>query len=570
MNKLWENISYIVMAFCITSSIFLIGVIVVNYDNINNDNNDQYVASTNTNNRNSNSRKDGKNNKKQYPVGQQQVPKSDPNIQRDDAFVLSDEQLQDRPFSQENQEISAQNFEENDNIFGLDSSQKDVVVDEKVISGNFESFNTDEQENVQYNDFSEQEFDSLDNIDSSVSQQEKIEDIEPNNKLLAFRRRHFNNPNFYQYIEQVLQCKPVTWDNLNSEDLFSFFQEEPDKFFNAEQRSMIIQAYLADYNIRILLKDYINNTPIRFSQLIKFGFTWEQLAFYFEFINPNFHKYIQKVLEGQNIVWRELGTIHSRDLMVFFKAEPDKFFTPEQRNMIIKSYLNNYDIRSDLKECIKENHDLFSQLIRFGFTWEQLSFYFEFENKNFATYINNVLKGKKNLYIDPKDLNIKDLTVFFIEDSDKFLTYKQKRLIIHSYLANYNIRTLLTEYIRQNPNSFRLLKKFGFTWEQLAFYFKFVNRFFHKYILDVLEGKKIEWHKLKGLHEHDFVVFFDEEPDKFFTPEQRNMIIESYLSDRDSLSMLIEDVRKNFSFSSKLIKFGFSSAQMDQIYSGLI
>ncbi|MDV3178298.1 MAG: hypothetical protein Q8851_00385 [Sweet potato little leaf phytoplasma] len=75
MNKLWENISYLVMVFCITSSIFLIGVIVVNYDNINNDNddnnvvnydninndnNDQYVVSTNTNNRNSNVRKDGK------------------------------------------------------------------------------------------------------------------------------------------------------------------------------------------------------------------------------------------------------------------------------------------------------------------------------------------------------------------------------------------------------------------------------------------------------------------------------------------------------------------------------
>ncbi|MDV3153340.1 MAG: hypothetical protein Q8755_03105, partial [Candidatus Phytoplasma australasiaticum] len=40
-------------------------------------------------------------------------------------------------------------------------------------------------------------------------------------------------------------------------------------------------------------------------------------------------------------------------------------------------------------------HDLFSQLIKFGFTWEQLSFYFEFENKNFAIYINKVLKGKK-------------------------------------------------------------------------------------------------------------------------------------------------------------------------------
>ncbi|MDO8029984.1 GNAT family N-acetyltransferase ['Planchonia careya' phytoplasma] len=547
MNKLWENISYIVMVFCITSSIFLVGVIVVNYDNINNDNNDQYVVSTNTN-KNSNFRKDGKNNKKQLSAGKQQVQKSDPNIQQDDAFVLSDKQFQDQPiidepFSQENHEINAQNFQENDN------------------------FNADEQENVQFNDVSEKEFDSLDNIeDFSVSQQEKIEDIGTNNELLAFRRRHFNDPNFYQYIEQVLQCKSVTWNNLNSEDLFSFFQEEPDKFFNAEQRSAIIQAYLADHNIRILLKDYINNTPIRFSQLIKFGFTWEQLAFYFEFINPNFHKYIQKILKGQNIVWRELGTIYSRDLMVFFKAEPDKFFTNEQRNMIIKSYLNNYDIRLYLKECIKENHDLFSQLIKFGFTWEQLSFYFEFKNKNFAIYINKVLKGEKNLYINSKDLNIKDLTVFFTEDSDKFLTSKQKKLIINSYLSNYNIRMLLKEYIRQNLNSFQLLKKFGFTWEQLAFYFEFKNRFFHEYIRKVLKGKKIEWHKLIGLNEHDFVVFFDEEPDKFFTLEQRKMIIESYVSDHDVLSMLVEDIRKNFNFSLKLIKFGFSNAQMSQIY----
>ncbi|MDV3147286.1 MAG: hypothetical protein Q8730_00415 [Sweet potato little leaf phytoplasma] len=554
------------MVFCITSSIFLIGVIVVNYDNINNDNddnnvvnydninndnNDQYVVSTNTNNRNSNVRKDGKKDQKQRSAGQQQVQKSDPNIQRDDAFVLSDEQFQDQPiieepFSQENHEINAQNFQENDN------------------------FNADEQENVQSNDVSEQEFDSIDNIeDSSVSQQEKIEDIGTNNKLSAFRRRYFNDPHFYQYIEKVLQCQPVTWNNLNSEDLFSFFQEEPDKFFNAEQRNAIITSYLADHNIRMLLKDYINNTPIRFSQLIKFGFTWEQLAFYFEFINPNFHKYIQKILNGQNIVWRELGTIHSRDLMVFFKAEPDKFFTKEQRNRIIKSYLKNYDIRSDLKECIKENHDLFSQLIKFGFTWEELSFYFEFENKNFAIYINKVLKGKKNLYINPKDLNIKDLTVFFTEDSDKFLTSKQKKLIINSYLANYNIRMLLKEYIRQNPNSFQLLKKFGFTWEQLAFYFEFKNRFFHEYIRAVLKGEKIEWYKLMELNEHDFVVFFDEEPDKFFTPEQRKMIIESYLSDHNILSMLAEDIRKDLSFSLKLMKFGFSNNQISQIYNQL-
>ncbi|MDO8052912.1 hypothetical protein OC710_02685, partial ['Vigna radiata' phytoplasma] len=136
MNKLWENISYLVMVFCITSSIFLIGVIVVNYDNINNDNddnnvvnydninnenNDQYVVSTNTNNRNSNVRKDGKKDQKQRSAGQQQVQKSDPNIQRDDAFVLSDEQFQDQPiieepFSQENHEINAQNFQENDNF----------------------------------------------------------------------------------------------------------------------------------------------------------------------------------------------------------------------------------------------------------------------------------------------------------------------------------------------------------------------------------------------------------------------------------------------------------------------
>ncbi|MDV3189888.1 MAG: hypothetical protein Q8843_00660, partial [Candidatus Phytoplasma australasiaticum] len=222
MNKLWENISYLVMVFCITSSIFLIGVIVVNYDNISNDNNDQYVVSTNTNNINSNVRKDGKKDPKQRSAGQQQVPKSDPNIQRDDAFVLSDKQFQDQPiieepFSQENHEINAQNFQENDN------------------------FNADERENVQSNDVSEQEFDSIDNTeDSSVSQQEKIEDIGTNNKFSAFRRRHFNDPHFYQYIEKILQCQPVTWQNLNSEDLFSFFQEEPDKFFNAEQRSAII------------------------------------------------------------------------------------------------------------------------------------------------------------------------------------------------------------------------------------------------------------------------------------------------------------------------------------------
>ncbi|MDV3171506.1 MAG: hypothetical protein Q8842_02735 [Candidatus Phytoplasma australasiaticum] len=142
-------------------------------------------------------------------------------------------------------------------------------------------------------------------------------------------------------------------------------------------------------------------------------------------------------------------------------------------------------------------------------------------------------------------------------------------MIINSYLADYNVRMLLKEYIRQNPNSFQLLKKFGFTWEQLAFYFEFKNRFFHEYIRAVLKGQKIEWYKLMELNEHDFVVFFDEEPDKFFTPEQRKMIIESYLSDHNVLSMLAEDIRKDLSFSLKLMKFGFSNNQMSQIYNQL-
>nr|QOX89423.1 hypothetical protein H7685_00570 ['Parthenium hysterophorus' phyllody phytoplasma] len=64
-------------------------------------------------------------------------------------------------------------------------------------------------------------------------------------------------------------------------------------------------------------------------------------------------------------------------------------------------------------------------------------------------------------------------------------------MIINSYLADYNVRMLLKEYIRQNPNSFQLLKKFGFTWEQLAFYFEFKNRFFHEYIRAVLKGQKL-------------------------------------------------------------------------------
>ncbi|MDV3192647.1 MAG: hypothetical protein Q8840_01625, partial [Sweet potato little leaf phytoplasma] len=52
-------------------------------------------------------------------------------------------------------------------------------------------------------------------------------------------------------------------------------------------------------------------------------------------------------------------------------------------------------------------------------------------------------------------------------------------------------------------------------------------------------------------------------------PEQRKMIIESYLSDHNILSMLAEDIRKDLSFSLKLMKFGFSNNQISQIYNQL-
>ncbi|MDV3187733.1 MAG: hypothetical protein Q8836_02450, partial [Sweet potato little leaf phytoplasma] len=64
---------------------------------------------------------------------------------------------------------------------------------------------------------------------------------------------------------------------------------------------------------------------------------------------------------------------------------------------------------------------------------------------------------KKNLYINPKDLNIKDLTVFFTEDSDKFLTSKQKKFIIYGFFGGYNIRMGFKGDIRKKTNSFNFL-----------------------------------------------------------------------------------------------------------------
>ncbi|MFW8664784.1 hypothetical protein ACOES3_02925, partial [Candidatus Phytoplasma citri] len=83
-------------------------------------------------------------------------------------------------------------------------------------------------------------------------------------------------------IQKVLNFEVIDWgtiQNLHPEDLFSFFKEEPNKFFTQEQRNLIIKSYLDDYNIRRLLKEYILQNYINFQELFKFGFTWEQLSF---------------------------------------------------------------------------------------------------------------------------------------------------------------------------------------------------------------------------------------------------------------------------------------------------
>ncbi|MDV3174695.1 MAG: hypothetical protein Q8831_01405, partial ['Bonamia sp.' little leaf phytoplasma] len=224
---------------------------------------------------------------------------------------------------------------------------------------------------------SETAISSFSAVTSQKLNSDSLENEESRNEITAFSKRHFYNPEFVECIRKVLNCELVEWrniKNLHPEDLFSFFKEEPNKFFNEYQRKMIVKDYLSDSYIRRLLKEYIHHDYINFQELFAFGFTWSQLAFYFDFQNENFYQYIEKILEGKNFVLRTSvsNPLQSHDLLVFFDEEPNKFFTPQQRSFIVKSYLKNIDIRELLKWYIKENPQRISRLFRFGFSEKDL------------------------------------------------------------------------------------------------------------------------------------------------------------------------------------------------------
>ncbi|MDO8059231.1 hypothetical protein OC683_01210 ['Crotalaria aegyptiaca' phytoplasma] len=409
MNKLWENISYILISSFIIISVFLIGFIIVNYDENKAYNsllnNSKIFEKSPNNEENTKFIKDGSITRF--------APKSYYDFQQDDPSASESKNNQ-----QENSESTTQSFQ---------------TISHTINSG------------------------SPENTESRTNN-------------VSFGQRHFYNPNFFELIRKVLNFEVIDWGtipNLHPEDLFSFFKEEPNKFFNQEQRNLIIKSYLDDYNIRRLLKEYILQNYINFQELFKFGFTWEQLAFYFGFFNSDFPQYIREVLKGKKIVWKQLSEVYAHDLFIFFDEEPNKFFTQEQRNLIIKSYLDDLDVRETLKFYIKEDSKRFSKLLKFGFTWEQLAFCFEFKNKAFYKYIKNVLKGKPVDFIDSKNLNYHDVFRFFIQEPDHFLTKQQRSRIIQAYLSDDNIKEFLKHSIRYDIISVSQFFEFGFTWEQL-------------------------------------------------------------------------------------------------------
>ncbi|MDO8057811.1 hypothetical protein OC686_00765 ['Opuntia sp.' phytoplasma] len=449
MNKLWQNISYILISSFIIISVFLIGLIIVNYDKNkaykNLLDNSQIFEQSPNNEENTKFIKDGS--ITSFP------PKSYYDFQQDDPLVLENENNQ-----QEDSQSTTQSFQ---------------TISHTVNSGSPE--NTQPRTNNENNqqEDSQSTTQSFQTISHTVNSGSP-ENTQPRTNIVSFGQRHFYNPNFFELILKVLNFEVIEWriiPNLHPEDLFSFFKEEPNKFFTQEQRNLIIKSYLDDYNIRRLLKEYILQNYINFQELFKFGFTWEQLAFYFGFFSSDFPKYIGEVLKGKKVIWKQLSELYVHDLFIFLDEEPDKFFTQEQRNLIIKSYLGDLDVRETLKFCIKKDSKLFSKLLKFGFTWEQLAFCFEFQNKAFYKYIKNVLKGKPVDFIDSKNLNYHDVFRFFIQEPDHFLTKQQRSRIIQAYLSDDNIKKFLKSSIYYETIGISQFFVFGFTWEQLDFLF---------------------------------------------------------------------------------------------------
>ncbi|MEK0309250.1 hypothetical protein [Candidatus Phytoplasma citri] len=449
MNKLWENISYILISSFIIISVFLIGFIIVNYDENKAYNsllnNSKIFEKSPNNQENTKFIKDGSITRF-TPKSYYDFPQDDPSA------------LESKHNKQEDSESTTQSFQTTSHTINSVSSEN---TQPKI---NNENTQQEDSESTT------QSFQTTSHTINSVSSVSS-ENTQPRTNIVSFGQRHFYNPNFFELIQKVLNFEVIDWgtiQNLHPEDLFSFFKEEPNKFFTQEQRNLIIKSYLDDYNIRRLLKEYILQNYINFQELFKFGFTWEQLSFYFDFINSDFPQYIGEVLKGKKIVWKQLlEKVYAHDLFIFFDEEPNKFFTPEQRNLIIKSYLDDLDVRTTLKFYVKEDSKRFSKLLKFGFTWEQLAFCFEFENKAFYKYIKNVLKGKPVDFIDSKNLNYHDVFKFFIKEPDHFLTQQQRSRIIQAYLSDDNIKKFLKDSIRYDIISVAQFFEFGFTWEQL-------------------------------------------------------------------------------------------------------
>ncbi|MDO8057116.1 hypothetical protein [Candidatus Phytoplasma gossypii] len=450
MNKLWENISYILISSFIIISVFLIGFIIVNYDE-----NKAYNSLLN-NSKIFEKSPNNEENKKFIKDGSitRFTSKSYHDFPQDDPSALDNKNNQ-----QEDSESTTQSFQTTSHTINSGSPE------------NTESTINNKNNQQEDSESTTQSFQTTSHTINLGSP----ENTEPRTNIVSFGQRHFYNPNFFEFIQKVLNFEVIDWGtipNLHPEDLFSFFKEEPDKFFTQEQRNLIIKSYLDDYNIRRLLKEYIRQNYINFQELFKFGFTWEQLAFYFDFLGSDFPQYIREVLEGKKIVWKQLSVVYSHDLFIFFDEEPDKFFTQEQRNLIIKSYLDDLDVRGALKVYIEEDSKRFSKLLKFGFTWEKLAFCFGFKNRVFYKYIKNVLKGKPVDLIDSKNLNYHDVFRFFIQEPDHFLTKQQRNRIIQAYLSDDNIKKFLKHHIYHDIISISQLFEFGFTWQQLEFCFQ--------------------------------------------------------------------------------------------------
>ncbi|MDV3166156.1 MAG: hypothetical protein Q8807_00545 ['Waltheria sp.' little leaf phytoplasma] len=495
MNKLWENISYILISSFIIISVFLISFVIANYDE-----NKAYNSLLNNSQIFEKSPNSEENRKFIKDGSTTRFSKSYYDFQQDDPSALEKENNQ-----QEDSESTTQSFQTTSHTINSGSpentqptinNENNQQEDSESTTQSFQTtshtINSGSPDNTQptisgspentqptINNENNQQEDSESTTQSFQTTSHTInsgspENTQPRTNIVSFGQRHFYNPNFFELIQKVLNFEVIDWGtipNLHPEDLFSFFKEEPNKFFTQEQRNLIIKSYLDDYNIRRLLKEYIRQNYINFRELFKFGFNWEQLAFYFDFLNSDFPQYIREVLKGQKIVWKQLSGLYSHDLFIFFDEEPNKFFTQEQRNLIIKSYLNDLDVREALKLYIKEDSKRFLKLLKFGFTWEQLAFCFEFENKAFYKYIKNVLKGKPVNFIDSKNLNYHDVFRFFIQEPDHFLTKEQRSRIIQAYLSDDNIKEFLKYYIRHDLISVSQFFEFGFTWEQLDFLF---------------------------------------------------------------------------------------------------